>query len=209
MLYRTGCILTGYLCGCFLTAEAVSRHAAGKSASRLGTGNPGMANIMAQLGFKWGLLVLAGDLLKTLFPCMLCRFLLFPRLGRNAVLYAGIGVAAGHNFPFWNRFRGGKGVAVTCMTLFIFSPGFGLLSCVLGGCLVLLSKSLTLGALAIPLLFLWPAFTVYGSEAGVLSCILAAMMLQKHFLPFLDYLHGKGTKIDLIAKAQSKLRERK
>lgn len=98
MLYRTGCILTGYLCGCFLTAEAVSRHAAGKSASRLGTGNPGMANIMAQLGFKWGLLVLAGDLLKTLFPCMLCRFLLFPRLGRNAVLYAGIGVAAGHNF---------------------------------------------------------------------------------------------------------------
>lgn len=81
MLYRTGCILTGYLCGCFLTAEAVSRHAAGKSASRLGTGNPGMANIMAQLGFKWGLLVLAGDLLKTLFPCMLCRFLLFPRLG--------------------------------------------------------------------------------------------------------------------------------
>ena len=95
------------------------------------------------------------------------------------------------------------------MTLFIFSPGFGLLSCVLGGCLVLLSKSLTLGALAIPLLFLLPAFTVYGSEAGVLSCILAAMMLQKHFLPFLDYLHGNGTKIDLIAKAQSKLRERK
>lgn len=95
------------------------------------------------------------------------------------------------------------------MTLFIFSPGFGLLSCVLGGCLVLLSKSLTLGAMAIPLLFLLPAFTVYGSETGVLSCILAAMMLQKHFLPFLDYLHGKGTKIDLIAKAQSKLRERK
>ena len=49
MLYRTGCILTGYLCGCFLTAEAVSRHAAGKSASRLGTGNPGMANIMTNV----------------------------------------------------------------------------------------------------------------------------------------------------------------
>ena len=209
MLYRTGCILTGYFCGCFLTAEVVSGHVTGKSASRLGTGNPGMANIMAQLGFKWGMLVLAGDLLKVLLPCLLCRFLLFPRLGRNALLYAGIGAAAGHNFPFWNRFRGGKGVAVTCMTLFIFSPGFGLLSCVLGGCTVLVSKSLTLGALVIPLLFLLPAFTVYGREAGILSCILAAMMLQKHFLPFLDYMHGKGTKIDLIAKAQSRLRERK
>ena len=102
MLYRTGCILTGYLCGCFLTAEAVSRHAAGKSASRLGTGNPGMANIMAQLGFKWGLLVLAGDLLKTLFPCMLCRFLLFPQASvwqQGIIFLSGTVSAAGRALP--------------------------------------------------------------------------------------------------------------
>ena len=50
-----------------------------------GTGN---GQYHGPAGIQWGLLVLAGDLLKTLFPCMLCRFLLFPRLGRNAVLYA-------------------------------------------------------------------------------------------------------------------------
>ena len=87
MLYRTGCILTGYFCGCFLTAEAVSGHVTGKSASRLGTGNPGMANIMAQLGFKWGMLVLAGDLLKVLLPCLCLLYTSRCFLWKNVLEY--------------------------------------------------------------------------------------------------------------------------
>ena len=58
---RLACILLGYLFGSFLTAEVVARVVSGKSARQLGTGNPGMANIMAQLGKGAGLLTLAGD----------------------------------------------------------------------------------------------------------------------------------------------------
>ena len=43
MLQRLLCLLLGYLCGCFLTAELVARARTGKSAAALGTGNPGMA----------------------------------------------------------------------------------------------------------------------------------------------------------------------
>ena len=50
--------LAGYLCGNFLTAELLSRKKAGKSAFGVGTGNPGMANMMRQYGFRDGLLVL-------------------------------------------------------------------------------------------------------------------------------------------------------
>lgn len=58
-------LLIGYLCGCVLTAEIVARRLTGKSCSRLGTtGNPGMANVMANLGFVPGIIVLAGDLAK-------------------------------------------------------------------------------------------------------------------------------------------------
>ena len=62
---RLLCLAAGYLFGCFLTAEVVARCTAGESARQIGSGNPGMANIMTHLGKRAGLLVLAGDVLKT------------------------------------------------------------------------------------------------------------------------------------------------
>ena len=49
MLHRLLCLLVGYLCGGFLTAELVARARTGKSAAALGTGNPGMANLAHEL----------------------------------------------------------------------------------------------------------------------------------------------------------------
>ena len=58
--------MIGYVFGCVLTGEIIAYQFAGKSAAHLGeTGNPGMANIMATLGFVPGILVLAGDIVKT------------------------------------------------------------------------------------------------------------------------------------------------
>ena len=62
---RLICLLTGYVFGCFLTGELVARRRTGAGAGRLGTGNPGMANLAHELGLGWGLLVLLGDVLKT------------------------------------------------------------------------------------------------------------------------------------------------
>ena len=51
---RLLCLLAGYVCGGFLTAELVARHCTGKSAAYLGTGNPGMANLAHELGEGYG-----------------------------------------------------------------------------------------------------------------------------------------------------------
>ena len=124
MLQRLLCLLLGYLCGCFLTAELVARARTGKSAAALGTGNPGMANLAHELGKGWGAVVLAGDIAKTALAFGLCRAL-FPALGGLSGLWAGLGAVLGHNFPLWRGFRGGKGVAVTCAALILFSPPMG------------------------------------------------------------------------------------
>ena len=56
-------LLIGYCFGMFLTADLVALKYTGHNASKIGTtGNPGMANIMANLGMKAGLIVLVGDL---------------------------------------------------------------------------------------------------------------------------------------------------
>ena len=104
---RVLCLGAGYLFGCFLTAEIVARCTAGCSAQEIGTGNPGMANILTHLGKPAGFLVLAGDVLKTAAACWFC-WQAAPELGHTALLYGGLGAVLGHNWPFWNKFRGGK-----------------------------------------------------------------------------------------------------
>lgn len=177
---RLWCIALGYLLGSFLTAELVSRRAAGKPCAEIGSGNPGMANIMAQLGFGAGAAVLAGDAAKTVLAVGLSGWLWGGALGHLALLYGGFGAALGHDFPAWRRFRGGKSVAVTVSALILFSPLWGTLAAVAGMLVVFFTGWLPLGAVLIPLLFVPAAFAVYGAEAGMLAAALALLMLALH-----------------------------
>ena len=108
---RIFCILTGYLCGSFLTAELVAQEQIGKSAFEIGTGNPGMANLAEQGGIGCAIQVLAGDVGKTILACLLSRYVYGAELGVLASAYAGLGCILGHDYPFWHWFHGGKGVA--------------------------------------------------------------------------------------------------
>lgn len=172
----------------------MAKHKAGKSAAMLGTGNPGMANIMGTLGIGWGLLVLMGDILKTVLACCICRIIIFPNLGQFAILYAGVGAVLGHNFPFWKGFHGGKGVAVTCTFLVLASPLWGGLSCAVGGIIALISGFLPLGAVLIPALFLLAAFLRYSTEAGILVLFTTVLMISRHYRGLMRILSGTEEK---------------
>ena len=184
------CTVIGYLCGCSLTAELAARLAEGKSASEIGSGNPGMANIMANLGKKAGFFVLAGDVGKTLIAFGVSWLLAGGLLGRETFLWAGLGVVLGHNFPFWKKFRGGKGVAVTCTWLIFFMPVWGTVSCIAGGAVVLATGYLPLGAVLIPLLGTCFAFFSQGIMAGIFFLLSFLLMLSRHYRGLLRIVRG-------------------
>ena len=194
------CIIIGYLCGCFLTADFVARSKTGKSVFEIGTGNPGMANILEQLGVKWAAVTLLGDFLKTVLPCVLCGYLLFRPLGQTAILYAGLGAALGHGFPFWHKFRGGRGVAVTCTYIVLFSPLWGLLANLAGLCVVVVTGYLALGALVIPSLFLIPVFLNFRLEAGLVALAGVALVVFLHRDSIRRIVNKAEKKVDLLAK---------
>jgi glycerol-3-phosphate acyltransferase PlsY len=175
-----GCILIGYLFGSLLTAELVARCAVGKPCAEIGSGNPGMANILHELGFWPGAAVLAGDILKTAAACGLCAAL-FGGLGRAAVLYAGLGAALGHDFPMGRGLRGGgKGVAVTCAAIAFYSPLWGTLADAAGMLVVFSTGWLPVGAVVIPAVFVPLAFWLGGAPAGLTAAALLALMLLRH-----------------------------
>ena len=180
LFLRGLCLLAGYLFGGFLTAEVVARCTAGVSARDIGTGNPGMANIATHLGKQAGLLVLAGDVIKTAAACWFCHQLA-PELGLTALLYGGLGAVLGHNWPIWYKGRGGKGVAVTCAWLMLYLPVTGVLCCLAGGVAVMLTGYLPVGAVLIAALAVPVGWLQYGTEAGAVLALNAVIMVTRHW----------------------------
>lgn len=80
-----------------------------------GSGNAGATNTLRVLGPKAGLIVFFGDFCKSLIPCLVVRYIFRDNISLSYVymLYIGLGVVLGHNFPFYLGFKGGKGVAST------------------------------------------------------------------------------------------------
>jgi glycerol-3-phosphate acyltransferase PlsY len=114
----------GYIAGTFPTADVVSRYAAKRNGEKAidlratGTGNPGTLNAAKVLGWKWGVVVLAGDALKGALASLAGRAL----AGDNGTYAAGTGVVIGHCAPAWNGLRGGKGVATSAGTALVCFP---------------------------------------------------------------------------------------
>lgn len=74
-----------------------------------GSGNPGASNAMILMGWKAGILVGLHDIGKAAAAVLLARYL-FPETVLAGVV-AGVACVFGHMFPFYLRFRGGKGFA--------------------------------------------------------------------------------------------------
>lgn len=86
MIYKSILLILGYLYGTMLTATFVVKHSTGNDVSKIGSGNPGMANVMEHIGKKEGVLVLAGDILKVIVAGILGR-LLFPDKTWHDIFY--------------------------------------------------------------------------------------------------------------------------
>ena len=106
-----------YLLGSIPTAYLVGRAFKGVDIRQVGTRNMGAMNTFYAIGFWPGMLVLASDVCKgivaLLFAYLISMYLFV--VEANMVvpveMAAGIAVIAGHNFPVFLKFKGGKGGA--------------------------------------------------------------------------------------------------
>ena len=209
-MFRLISFLIGYACGNILTACIVTKKYNGTSPFEIGSGNPGMANVMAQCGFLPGICVLIGDLLKTLVPCLLCRFVIFSgESGLLACMYAGLGAVMGHNFPVWHRFHGGKGVSASCAAMFCVHPLLGLLAMIVGMLVVFATKYLSIGAACIPIAFIPVAWYMAGLEGGLIYIAMSLLMFFAHRRDFTRIRRGEEERIDVPGLIKKKLGDRR
>lgn len=106
-------VVVSYLIGSFPTGLLVAR-ARGIDIRAVGSGNIGATNVARSLSKKLGLLVLVLDAFKGAVPVLVTRALeLESAVDPFVLTLVGVAAMAGHCFPLWLRFRGGKGVATS------------------------------------------------------------------------------------------------
>ncbi len=121
---RVICLAIGYIAGLFQTGlfYGKMKHT---DLRKQGSGNTGMTNSIRVLGWKAGVIVSAGDIFKAVLA-MIVAWLLFrtvyPSGWKLLQMYAGLGAVLGHNFPFYLKFKGGKGIACTVGIVCAFHP---------------------------------------------------------------------------------------
>lgn len=101
-------VLAAYLLGCSNMALYIAK-AKKVDLQKYGSGNPGASNAAIVMGWRAGVAVAVHDIGKAWLAVFLAG-LLFPQLPAVRET-AGIACVLGHIFPFYTRFKGGKGFA--------------------------------------------------------------------------------------------------
>jgi glycerol-3-phosphate acyltransferase PlsY len=114
-----GAIVLGYVFGSISGGLVVGR-LLGVDPRSVGSGNPGAANVYRRLGRGWGILTGCWDAFKGVLAIWLARGVL--GLGAWWAAAAAVAAVAGHNWPLFFHFRGGKGGATTLGAALALDP---------------------------------------------------------------------------------------
>ncbi len=146
-------IVGSYLFGSLNNAITLSS-LAGKDIRKMGSGNPGTMNVSRTLGLKAALLVLALDILKGVIPTLVATLVFSDELFDLSTLpvsvmakyMAGFFAVLGHIFPFYYRFKGGKGIATTIGVFLVCNTVVALIFAIVALCFILFTGIGSMGS---------------------------------------------------------------
>ncbi|MBQ9766393.1 MAG: glycerol-3-phosphate 1-O-acyltransferase PlsY [Lachnospiraceae bacterium] len=207
MGYAFGLIQTGYIYGKVKKID-IRQH---------GSGNAGTTNALRVMGIKAGIITLLGDCLKAVAACVIARVVIggfcdIP--DKLLALYAGLGAVLGHNFPFYLKFKGGKGIAATVGILFSIDWRIALISVALFLVTLAISHYVSMSSLvmmtsffAVTIMFGIMGILFDGQdymliEAYVLTFVMAVMAFIRHKQNIVRLLNGNENKFSLKKKVE-------
>jgi len=191
-------IVIAYLLGSIPFGLIIGKLKGGVDIREHGSGKTGATNVMRTLGTKLGVLTLVLDVVKAGGAVMLAAVIVDGGSGvftlggvsihwqHVAQVAAGLAAVAGHNWPIFAKFKGGRGVTAYFGTLFVLYPPAGIFGAQVVAIAALrsrqMSKGSILGALAawclmIPLTIIYnfpPIYLAYGL-AGI------ALLVYQHY----------------------------
>lgn len=172
-----------------------------------GSGNIGATNVFRICGKGWGLSVFFLDFLKGLVPVLLANQFDPDSAGLVPIL-AGVAAIAGHNFPVWLKFKGGKGIATSAGVLVSLLPlalGVAALTWVLSfGITRYVSLASILAAVSLPVTVGVETFALGKTTSMapfVFALVVAALAVWRHRTNISRLLEGSEHRFSRKSKS--------
>jgi glycerol-3-phosphate acyltransferase PlsY len=185
-------LVLGYLLGNISASFIVGKITKNIDIRKFGSGNAGATNTLRVLGLKAGLLVFFVDLLKGVAAVLIGSLI----AGEAGGFAAGAASVAGHIWPVFLGFKGGKGVATSFGILLVLFPAIALIMFVVFTSLVTITRYMSLGsitsAVLLPILLL---LFGYDWQYFFFGLVLASLVVYLHKGNITRLLAGKENKL--------------
>lgn len=190
-----------YLIGSISFSYLIAKKVAGIDIRSHGSGNAGATNTLRVLGKGPGIAVLILDALKGLAAMGIAHLMTGDPL---AYAVAGLFAIAGHNWPIFFGFRGGKGIATTLGVVLGFSPLAFLIGAIVAVLVIAITRFVSLGSLVmvtvIPIVIFFLDKPISFFWASLLITVFAYV---RHYNNIRNLLAGNERKLG--DKSQRKL----
>ncbi|MBQ9080696.1 MAG: glycerol-3-phosphate acyltransferase [Clostridia bacterium] len=191
-------VLLGYLIGSINPAAIVGKIKK-QDLRRQGTKNLGASNTMLVIGKGWGALVMLFDIVKAFAAVKLASFL-FPALA-FAGLLSGCSAVLGHVFPFYLKFKGGKGLASFGGMILGVDPILFLILLVIATvCMFIVNYSYAMPMSAGVLFPILYGLKTHSLVATLLAIAVSLLIIVKHWSNIGKARRGEDKKITEYAK---------
>ena len=209
-------IIISYVVGSFPTSYFISK-SYGINILNVGSGNPGMTNVIRSIGIKQGLIVGLIDIFKGWIVTFFSPLLLTnnnPEYFISLVqIIAGSSAVLGHTFSIFLNFKGGKGIATLTGLIITIAP-FSFINCLIIFFLTLLitgyvSLGSILASLTFPLSMILLSFLSslqINTTIFLFSIMIPIFVLITHKENIKRILNGKENKFDKIKIFKKKIK---
>ncbi len=191
-------IAASYLIGSIPTGYLIAKYFYNIDIKTVGSGNIGATNVLRTLGKKMGILTLIGDALKGVIPVTFALIYKPYPLNQNLVFFSALLAFLGHIFPFYLKFKGGKGVATALGIFLVLFPLQTLYAAIIFFLVVLKTRYVSLGSILAALSM--PVFVSFSAKAAyqiTLTIIMSALIIYKHKDNISRLMEGNENKLKL------------
>jgi glycerol-3-phosphate acyltransferase PlsY len=193
-----GLTALGYLSGSVPYGVVLARLLLGVDVRQVGSGNIGATNVARAGGKTLGVVVVILDAAKAIVPVLLARHLLRGSARADLwVMAVAVAAFAGHLFPVWLGFRGGKGVATGLGIFAVLAPWAALAGVVVYLVAYAASRISSVGSLAGTAVCALGAFVQHGAASPIswAGLAIAALIFVRHHENIRRLLRGEERKM--------------